>query len=133
MDNETSSCTNPVHMTQDKTNLLFRYSIPIEDPYINLQFRYRFIAYFSNGTPLCFPNSYNNQNIVQGETGLYYFSIEIVNRIDSRENDILILSLATFSAFSIFLILIIYSKPYKKGHRIYEFFFQSSRQILSQQ
>ncbi len=104
-------------MTQDNTNLLFRYSLPIIDQYTDLQLRYRFIAYYSNGTPLCFPNSkeYDGQNIIQGETGLYYFSIEIVNRKDSVEINMLVLSLASFSTFSIFLLLIRYSKPYKKG------------------
>jgi hypothetical protein len=76
---DNSSCGSyPQDMTENVTSQIFCSSVTPNCP--NTQLRYRFIVYYTNGTPVCFPNcdeSEFNMNIIQGEAGLYYFTIEI--------------------------------------------------------
>ncbi|MHA2175905.1 MAG: hypothetical protein ACXABI_13810 [Candidatus Hodarchaeales archaeon] len=76
-----SSCsTFPKIMNRNEIALLFYSTLTPDCP--NVELRYRFIIYFTNGTPTCFPSCVeyeNDPNIIQGESGLYYYSIEIIH------------------------------------------------------
>lgn len=87
---------SPINMSRNDVSSAFHYSWKPDCS--NTQIRYRFIVYCTNGTPYCLPDSIqfeNNPSIIKGDSGLYYFTIEIIEQDNHSVNTLFF----PFSAF----------------------------------
>jgi hypothetical protein len=104
-------------MSKIQTRSIFYYSWTPEYSASTI-LKYRFIAYYSNGSPFCFPTSLqsiNDPRVTKDEIGLYCYTIEIIN----TENTFTMPTVFSFAAVTMtFIAFVTFNNEKRKKNKL---------------